>query len=223
MANTELIEAGFTYADIEPEAAAKLRWCANEINRLKEKLAGNALAIGERLTTAQEQLANHSGGKFLEFVEFECGYSKSSAYNYIAAFKVFGSLPTVGKLEDGAMYALAQNGTPEKALKEVLKLADNGARITQKQAKAIIKKHKPPKGPSGGSGGATKKSKPAPEPPKPEPTKEELLKLEIKKVRSYAEYLQRGVDDLNHIKRNTVIHPQLIKLCGQILEGLERW
>lgn len=145
MAKTELIEAGFTYADLDTDTAGKLRCLANEINRLKEKLAGSALAIGERLVIAQEQLAKHSGGRFLQFIEFECGYSKSTAYNYMAAFKVFGSLPTVGRLEDSAMYALAQNGTPENALKEVLKLTDKGVKVTQKQAKEIIKKHTEPK------------------------------------------------------------------------------
>ncbi len=58
---------------------------------------------------------------------------------------------------------------------------------------------------------------------KSEPTKEELLKLELKKTRSYAGILVRAIDDVNRIKRNTVIHPQLLDLCSQILEGLERW
>lgn len=54
-------------------------------------------------------------------------------------------------------------------------------------------------------------------------SKEEQIKAEHKKARSYAEHLQRAIDDLNRIKRNTVVHPELIKLCGQILKGLERW
>ena len=53
-------------------------------------------------------------------------------------------------------------------------------------------------------------------------SKEEQIKAERKKARSYAEYLQRSIDDLNRLKRNAV-HPELIKLCGQILKGLERW
>jgi hypothetical protein len=52
---------------------------------------------------------------------------------------------------------------------------------------------------------------------------DEQIKTERKKAKSYAEYLQRTIDDLNHIKRNKVLHPELIKLCGKILEGLERW
>jgi hypothetical protein len=62
--------------------------------------------------------------------------------------------------------------------------------------------------------------------PKEKPVKlpiSEQVKHERKKARSYAEYLQRSIDDLNHIKRNATLHPELIKLCGQILEGLEKW
>jgi ParB-like chromosome segregation protein Spo0J len=58
---------------------------------------------------------------------------------------------------------------------------------------------------------------------KPVLSKEDQIKAARKKARSYAEYLQRSIDDLNNIKRNTVVHPELIKLCGQILKGLERW
>lgn len=54
-------------------------------------------------------------------------------------------------------------------------------------------------------------------------SKEEQIKAERKKGRSYAEYLQRSIDDLNHLKRNAVVHSELIKLCGQILKGLEKW
>lgn len=223
MAKTELIESvEFSYDLVEKDQAEKLRYCAREINKLKEKFAVSAMGIGEMLCIAHDQLANYNKGTFVKWVQFECGFSTASAYNYMSAFKVFGSFPKVGNLEDSAMYVLASKDTPEKARKEVLKLAEKGARITHKQANEIIKKHSGSVSPSSSSS-ASPGSTAAPEPPKPEPTKEELLKLELKKVRSYAEYLQRGVDDLNHIKRNTVIHPQLIKLCGQILEGLERW
>jgi ParB-like chromosome segregation protein Spo0J len=62
-----------------------------------------------------------------------------------------------------------------------------------------------------------------PKPDKPLLTKAEQFKAERKKAKSYTEYLQRSIDDLNRIKRNTVQHPELINLCGQILKGLERW
>lgn len=53
-------------------------------------------------------------------------------------------------------------------------------------------------------------------------TKDEQVKADRKKARSYAEYLQRSLDDLNRIKHNPA-HAELIKLCCQILEGLDKW
>ena len=228
MANAELIEADFDYSSVEKEHAAKLRYCAREIQKLKATAATSLMTIGEMLIIAHEQLANYRGGTFLKWVESECGFSKSTAYNYMAAFRVFGSIPTVGNLEDGAMYALAQNETPKKAIKEVLKLADKGAQITQKLAKEIIKKHKESgDGHGEGNGDSSQPSKPAPPPPSkpapPPPTPEEQAKAERKKAKSYAEYLQRSIDDLNRLKRNPALHTELIKACGQILKGLERW
>lgn len=142
MAKTELIVAGFSYEGMDKETEGKLRYCARELQKLKDALAGNVLRIGEHITTAHAQFAKQGTGSFLKWVEFEAGFSKSSAYNYMAAYKVFGDVPTVGRIEDTALYVLAHDGTPEKARKEVLKLADQGVKVTQKQAKAIIKKHK---------------------------------------------------------------------------------
>lgn len=142
MAKSELIEAEFTYEGIDKDTESKLRYCAKEINKHRSTVATSVMAIGEMLSIAQEQLAKYGQGTFQKWIEAECGFSKSSAYNYMAAFKVFGVCPTVGQIEDGAMYALAQKETPEKALKEVLRLTEKGAKITQKQAKEIIKKHK---------------------------------------------------------------------------------
>lgn len=220
MAKAELI-VGFSYKDMDKETAGKLQHFAKVLQGLKNTLAGDVMKIGETIAIAHEQFANQGNGNFLKWVEFEAGFSKSSAYNYMLAYKVFGDVPNVGRIEDSAMYALAQNDTPEKARKEVLKLTDSGVKVTHRQAKAIIKKYKPPKGTPGDS--VSTPNPPKLEPPKPELTKEEQLKLELKKVRSYVEGLVRALDDANRIKRNTVIHPQSLKLCGQLLEGLERW
>ena len=55
------------------------------------------------------------------------------------------------------------------------------------------------------------------------PSLEEQLKIELKKARSYAEYLQRTIDDLNRLKRNKSLHSELIESCGKILQGLQQW
>jgi len=219
MAKNELI-VGFSYKDMDKETAGKLQHFAKVLQGLKNTLAGDVMKIGETITIAHDQFSKQGTGSFLRWVEFEAGFSKSSAYNYMLAYKVFGDVPNVGRIEDSAMYALAQNDIPEKARKEVLKLTDNGVKVTHKQAKAIIKKHKPPKGETGGS---SVPKPPNPKPPEPELTKEEQLKLELKKARSYIDVLVRAIDDVNRVKKNTVIHPKLLKLCGEMLEGFDRW
>lgn len=223
MATAELVEVdAFNYTLIKKDQAAKLRNCAGEIQKQKASVAVSIMAIGEMLTVAQEQLANYHNGTFQKWIESECGFSKATAYNYLAAFRVFKSCPTVGQLEDGAMYALAQKETPEKALTEVLKLTEKGVKITQKRAKQIIEKYRS-SSPSPSAPSSSSLSVEPPPPAKPEPTKEELLKLELKKTHSYVGVLVRAIDDVNRVKRNTVIHPQLLDLCFQIMEGLDRW
>lgn len=223
MEKAELVDVdAFNYTLIDKDQQAKLRYCAGEIQKQKTSVAVSIMAIGEMLTVAQEQLANYHNGTFQKWIESECGFSKATAYNYLAAFRVFKSCPTVGQLEDGAMYALAQKETPEKALTEVLKLTEKGVKITQKQAKQIIEKYRS-SSPSPSAPSSSSLSVEPPPPAKPQPTKEELLKLELKKARSYTEVLVRAIDDVNRVKRNTVIHPQLLNLCFQILEGLDRW
>lgn len=146
MAKAELIDSAvFDYAILDKDQASKLRYCAGEINKHKKSFAVSMMAIGETLTIAHNQLASSKTGTFQKWVEAECGFSLRSAYNYMSAFNVFGNCATVAQIEDGAMYALASNGTSEKALKEVLKLTEKGVKVTQKQAKEIIKKHTEPK------------------------------------------------------------------------------
>lgn len=100
---------------------------------------------------------------------------------------------------------------PAVIKKATAKAKSEGRKRTAADVKAVAAEVKPDK-PK-----ATKAGK-----DKPAPTKEEQIKAERKKARSYAEYLQRSLDDLNRIKPNKV-HAELIELCGKILKGLEQW
>jgi hypothetical protein len=104
-----------------------------------------------------------------------------------------------------------KNVPPEKIpgviKKATAKANSEGRKRTATDVKAIAAKVKPAK----------------PKPEKPAKPLDEQIKAERKKARSYAEYLQRSIDDLNRIKPNKAAHSDLIKWCGQILGGLERW
>lgn len=97
-----------------------------------------ALKVGEHLTAIRSMFPNSSA--FVEHVLKEFGYSKSTAYNYIAAFEVFGRAKHVEHFEDSAMYLLAKDSTPEAAYEQAMKLASGGTKITKTKAQEIIDK-----------------------------------------------------------------------------------
>lgn len=150
----------FDYSVCNADEKGKLIWAAAEVGRLKGKAAETVIELGKVLAIAQEQLARHHGGTFVQWYERECGLSKDTVYRSIACFRTFESFRNLRKLEVSAMYELAKNDTPKTALKEALKLADRGEEVSYSEARKIIEKHK-----------AKAEPKPAPQPePKPEPT-----------------------------------------------------
>ena len=98
------------------------------------------LEIGADLLAAQEVMANQKNGVFLSWLDLECDYSKSTAYRFISAARVFGNIITsqFGTLSDSAMYLLAANNCPHPATEEALKLSKQGKPVTHKIAKQLI-------------------------------------------------------------------------------------
>lgn len=142
MEKTELLDStSFDYSVLDKDTAQKLRYCANEITKQRFLFATSIMTIGEMLSIAHEQLA--SKREFQKWIETECGFSKSTAYRYLDAYRVFSSCPNLGRLEDSAMYVLAAKDTPENARIEAIKLTENGQRITHKQALELVKKYQP--------------------------------------------------------------------------------
>ncbi len=142
---------GFDYGQIEDkDVRGKLTYFAGTIK--KKKIAGTALMleIGVDLMGAQAVMANHSNGLFVRWLESECDYSKSTAYNFISAAKVFGTfqlanswttLTICARINDTAMYLLAANNCPPPATEQALKLLKQGKSVTHKLAKQLISKY----------------------------------------------------------------------------------
>ena len=149
-------------------------------------------------------------GTFDAYVDAELSVSKSYINRLIHHNEVKRILGPIGvKIPESQSRELTN--VPPAKIPAIIKKADAKAKKERRKrtaadVKAVAAKVKPDK----------------PKAPKAELSKEEQIKAELKKARSYAEYLQRSIDDLNHLKRNAV-HPELIKLCGQILKGLEKW
>lgn len=139
---TQLTTKNFDYSVVNKDTKSELIYYAAQILKARDAIGKSTIEMGGHLAAAQERLADHSGGTFTRWVETECAFSERTAYNLINAFRVFGSFANFAKLEDSAMYALASNGTPEKARREAMKLADKGVAVTHAKAREIIAKHK---------------------------------------------------------------------------------
>jgi hypothetical protein len=82
------------------------------------------IEIGRDLRAVQQQLKDSR--QFCDWVTAECGFSLSSAYNYIDASKLADKLPTVGNLNPRTLYALARKSTPLAIVDQVINRSSNG-------------------------------------------------------------------------------------------------
>ena len=186
------------------------------------------LAVGEQLLIIRELNVWQQTHKTLEaFINDEFGLEKRRAYQLIEAATVKANLECTNRTLE--LPSLPSN---EWQFRELAKApVEQQAEVVRKAAEKAAEENRKPtaKDYKKVVGELLSESEPEPEPGKTEePTesvvsKDEQVKIECKKARSYAEYLQRSIDDLNRLKRNAAVHSELIKLCGQLLERLKRW
>lgn len=164
----ELSTAVFDYSVLDKDAKGKLISLAGSIKREKAKHAASGMAIGESVAAAHAILAGEGGdGKFSEWVELECGFGRTSAYNYLWTWQKFGNCSTVEQFDAGALYALASPKAPPKAVAEAEKLADKGHKITLDKARELLDKFRVVEAkPGKDAGKGTTPQEPDPRPPR---------------------------------------------------------
>ncbi len=126
----------FGYEDVDNQLVT----IASEVAKTKAKGIETILQLGQLLTQAHDVLAGAGrDGAFKPWVQEQCGFTPRSAYNYMAASKVFGGkCETVSHLFDAkAVYLLSADTCPEAATKKAIRLAGSGERITHAVAKEI--------------------------------------------------------------------------------------
>lgn len=109
-----------------------------EILLHKRKQATSVLAVGRLLQRVQGQLR----GKFVGWVERECGFSHRTAYNYISAYEAFGKEDGASLfISPSAMYvlAVARDDMDGNVREQVRELVSNGVFVTLKMAKELVK------------------------------------------------------------------------------------
>jgi hypothetical protein len=230
----ELTPANFDYSLVSEDEKSALIYCAGQIQKAKESAARTLIEIGEMLATAQEQFANHGDGVFQQWLESECGFSKRTAYRYLAVHREFKDCAKLAQMEDSALYALSEKSTPKKAVREALKLADKGQKITHAAAKKLIKKHKdaPPRGEGEeagtDSGGQDDQQELPPRPPGNgtevpggNSSKDEF-KIQRSKTVKTAEALVRAFDDLNAIRKSP-LHDSVVKAAQSLILRAKEW
>lgn len=152
MAKKELAERianpTFDYAGFDPELKGKLICLTGEINRSKGDHIRAALVMGEAISAANDLLSEHGKyGRFGQWIEQECGISRTTAHNYMWAWDKFGKCDSVSHFDDSAMYALAAPKAPTAAIEEAKKLAAKGVRITVRKAKQLLEAYVPKRSP----------------------------------------------------------------------------
>lgn len=137
----ELSTAVFDYSDLDKDVKGKLIALAGTIKREKAKHSQSGLEIGKAIACAHAELAGDGGdGRFSEWVEMECGFGRTTAYNYMWTWQRFGNCSSLEQFTQEALYALASPKAPAPAVKEAEKLADKGHKITLDKAKELLDK-----------------------------------------------------------------------------------
>lgn len=160
-ANAKLAIKTFDYDGIDPEPKSQLIYLAAEAHRETSTHVESAVRLGQVLAQAQAILSTLGcKGKFSSWVELECGFSKSTAYNYIAAFNRFSeekASKALGLFTLEGVYLLSPESVPQVAVDEAVKMASKGTRINREKATEILTKYRAVQKPK-------KEKKPGPEP-----------------------------------------------------------
>lgn len=140
---TELTLFDYGQLDVETRIVVKQR-----SERIQERSRAIGLSIwenGRDLHEAQQELARHGYGCFIEWAESETGYSKNTIYNFIRVYQTFDSTTVVqSKIPAKALYLLASPSTPEEVRVEVIERAGSGEKITPSIVHSSIVQHRTP-------------------------------------------------------------------------------
>jgi Protein of unknown function (DUF3102) len=128
--------ATFTYDVVPAVTAAALRAQASRIRKMVSGTTKAFIEIGNDLIAVKQSLAH---GLFSEWVEAECGFSLSSAENYMRAARFAeGRIATVGILDAKIVYKLSANSAPPEIVQSVLDRAAKGEVVSDGQVRAAF-------------------------------------------------------------------------------------
>lgn len=126
----------FDYQSLDTETRAIVQQRTDEIKTLMKRTARDIIEIGEKLIEVKSRLPH---GEFGKWLEGEFGWADRTAQRFMNVASVFKS-DTVSDLDiqTKALYLLAAPSTPEAARSEAIRLAENGQRVTHREAKDLV-------------------------------------------------------------------------------------
>jgi Protein of unknown function (DUF3102) len=135
----------FDYAELCGEDWRFCQDARDEIKRLGKQTGQNIIEIGRLLTEVKGRLTH---GQFGRWLAAEFKWSDRHARRFMAAHQTFGKTDIMSEfasfLEPTAVYELAAPSTPEPARQEVLAKVERGEKVTTKEVKATVERHKQP-------------------------------------------------------------------------------
>jgi DNA repair exonuclease SbcCD ATPase subunit len=134
----ELVQLGFDYSQVNEEQSSQLQAI---YNRVLLRHMSTAYEDGKDLLEAKS-IKDLPYKDFIAWANAMFGWSESSVNQKINVALNFGSTPTVGVIEDRALYLLSTKRVPESAREEAKERAASGEEITEEIARQIRDAHK---------------------------------------------------------------------------------
>jgi hypothetical protein len=134
----ELIQKAFDYSVIDEKDRDFLR---GKEQAIKGRTAQTIIENGRDLHEAKDRV-NH--GHFIDWVEGCFPWSCSSANKMMNAFYSFKSvkITDLENIQSSVLYLLAAPSTPESARTEAVEQAENGNKLTVKEARQLVEAHR---------------------------------------------------------------------------------
>jgi Protein of unknown function (DUF3102) len=129
----------FDYGGFPADVAAALKMQACNIRKLANNSMSAIITAGQELLRVKDQLDH---GQFGPWVQSECGFSLSTAENFMRASNLISgqnrNCVAILQLQPSTVYRLAAKGTPAGVVDSVIERGERGEVVSDKQVLAAL-------------------------------------------------------------------------------------
>jgi hypothetical protein len=138
----EVVRTTFDYGSLSPEFAEALRGHTRRIRDQVRATTGAIILVGYHLLAAKQMLGH---GQFIHWLKTECGFSVSSAENYIRVCEFTehdDRFPTVTILPPATLYLISAKNAPPEVVQAVVARAAGGEPVPAAEVKRMFRDFK---------------------------------------------------------------------------------